>query len=567
MNRLKGFALGRKDKKDAAPDDDDSAGPNASRPKIGSAAWRRRLEESLLQKVGMSKAEKDENTGDLEDEVAKFRSTVVKLSQFAAKTDRMAEAASQLYDATAHFAMCYDGSDADEMTWGGVAAHATAADGDDTRYVVAAVLATDEQALLEALLRGWVSGGISATLEYSGRLANVIKHRENVALDYFARKRRFESAAASAAAKAGNAKLDDDLVQRRAKFEHSANEVRALTAYLGPLLRAFQDAAHAARQDVLRALAATRLVHLEDCAARLRPWAASLVDSQAADSGPAGTARELLRQVRASRTGGHAAPRPTAPHTTAFKTLAALVESPPRLSEYVAPQLGKGAMASPNAQQRASNSKVFNGAPLGAEAVAALEALLQRLESGGGLEREGLFRIPGSTEVVNDLKAQLDSASNSPQRVLRDAELDDVATLTKMWFRERSRDEPLVSASLNQKLRDASASYCDDAGFGASCLAALRLEDATRRHCLVQLLSFLHRVALNASQNMMTAENLAICFAPNVVLRNPDDAAALMDLQPSISLMERLVAAAPWIDGSASDLDDATTPPSPPPRP
>ena len=119
-----------------------------------------------------------------------------------------------------------------------------------------------------------------------------------------------------------------------------------------------------------------------------------------------------------------------------------------------------------------------------------------------------------------------------------------------------------MSASLNEALRAASQRCGDDnAQFArevASALAGCRdAEQPQSGACLLRLLALLADVNDNARANMMTAENLAICFAPNVLLRNPDDP-SMMDLQPSISLMERLVLTAhPIIQHFANTRHDA----------
>ena len=48
--------------------------------------------------------------------------------------------------------------------------------------------------------------------------------------------------------------------------------------------------------------------------------------------------------------------------------------------------------------------------------------------------------------------------------------------------------------------------------------------------CFYDLLAFLHDVQRGASSNMMTAENLAICFAPNVLLIDADSPSRNFDV-------------------------------------
>ena len=85
--------------------------------------------------------------------------------------------------------------------------------------------------------------------------------------------------------------------------------------------------------------------------------------------------------------------------------------------------------------------------------------------------------------------------------------------------------------------------------------------------CFYDLLAFLHDVQRGASSNMMTAENLAICFAPNVLLIDADSPSAMRDLQPAIAITERLILAAPLLLGDAQDTGAAASRPPPPPAP
>jgi len=58
-SKMKGLKMGFGKKRDKE-DEPDKDKPDKTTGGIGSSAWRRRLEESAMQKLGLSKAEKDE---------------------------------------------------------------------------------------------------------------------------------------------------------------------------------------------------------------------------------------------------------------------------------------------------------------------------------------------------------------------------------------------------------------------------------------------------------------------------------------------------------------------------
>ena len=65
----------------------------------------------------------------------------------------------------------------------------------------------------------------------------------------------------------------------------------------------------------------------------------------------------------------------------------------------------------------------------------------------------------------------------------------------------------------------------------------------SHQRCFVALLAFLYKISLQAETNKMTAENLAICFAPTI-LKPPEDCdpmTAMKNVQPAIKAITLLI--------------------------
>lgn len=496
-------------------------------PKIGLSTWRRRMEETVYQKLGWTKADMDENTGNLEDKEANFHAAVENLQQLYDQVERVRKASLALDDAYDVLSSSYSESSS--------SMDVSLAD---------AVRGREEGVMHTELIHGWVLHAIEEILQKTPRVLAVIKQRHDVLLDYFARKRKFDNVETKVKARDYSSKLDDNLTDRRAKFEHSKAAIRTVTEALKPLLETFDEVAKQCRTDTLRVLAVSLYACTDTRAQRLRPFQDSLGDESAAAL--------ALMSTSGDPHIGCSTRRPHAPPTDAFERLVTLLDTLPELPDYHSSALKGGGPASsslnsrrssPGAGSVSSNSagSVY-GAPLESihsPPVSALVAMLNELEERGGVDRQGIFRIPGNSDDVEALKVRLD-ANEPPREVLYQADLDDVATLTKMWFRERA-DPGFLEPQFQDALRDANSQYDDDAAFAQRVENVLCASNSPAAHCLTRLLDFLRTVSDNARVNMMTAENLAICFAPNILLRDPTDPAAMVGLQPAISLMERLI--------------------------
>ena len=89
---------------------------------------------------------------------------------------------------------------------------------------------------------------------------------------------------------------------------------------------------------------------------------------------------------------------------------------------------------------------------------------------------------------------------------------------------------------MNEALRAAAEACADDEVFAGQARELLDGVPVVR-----DLLSLLNAVARREADNAMTPENLAICWAPNVFVLDPNSAASVADLQPAIRIAARLV--------------------------
>ncbi|KAF1947265.1 Rho GTPase-like protein activator [Clathrospora elynae] len=134
-----------------------------------------------------------------------------------------------------------------------------------------------------------------------------------------------------------------------------------------------------------------------------------------------------------------------------------------------------------------------------------------------GLEVEGIYRIPGTSSHIQQMKALFDSDASqvdfrNPEAFQHD--VNSVAGLLKQFFRELP--DPLLT-------RDFYGKYID----------AARIDDETMRrdsmHALINalpdpnyatlraLILHLHRVQQSSEVNRMSTANLGICWAPSIM--------------------------------------------------
>lgn len=137
----------------------------------------------------------------------------------------------------------------------------------------------------------------------------------------------------------------------------------------------------------------------------------------------------------------------------------------------------------------------------------------------GGLETEGIFRLPGEIDKVNALKVQvedwdvIDASSTDPHVV---------CSLLKLWLREMA--DPILPAKLTDEILDAS----DD--FEKSIKVVEKLP-VSSQSTLLHLIRFLQTFAVEEVilKTRMDGANLAMVMAPNLFRPLSDDPRSLLD--------------------------------------
>ncbi|KAJ3082452.1 hypothetical protein HDU99_002620 [Rhizoclosmatium hyalinum] len=139
-----------------------------------------------------------------------------------------------------------------------------------------------------------------------------------------------------------------------------------------------------------------------------------------------------------------------------------------------------------------------------------------------GSQTEGIFRVPGDIDMVNDLRIRLERGKYDLKGIT-DPHVP--SSLLKLWLRELA--EPLIPANLYDD--------CIDIGREAMVLESQENVGALAYELLEEMPEINHRVALfmlkflkviadksNQTHTRMTHANIALVFAPNF-LRCPSD--------------------------------------------
>jgi len=178
---------------------------------------------------------------------------------------------------------------------------------------------------------------------------------------------------------------------------------------------------------------------------------------------------------------------------------------------------GFGGINDINARLNGSNDEyqACFGVPLTENTPNVIVEAIDYLDTHGGLETEGLFRVPGNQDVVQELRDRYNGGETGVFEQLG-CDAHDVAALIKRFLQDLP--ESLIPQTYYQKVVNAARAN-DDCESLSDVVG--EMPDAHMR-CLFALLKFLYRVARRADINKMTFTNLATCLSPTVV-RAPQD--------------------------------------------
>eukprot|EP01137_Pigoraptor_chileana_P032289 Opistho-2@21427 len=176
-----------------------------------------------------------------------------------------------------------------------------------------------------------------------------------------------------------------------------------------------------------------------------------------------------------------------------------------------------------------------------------VESCIGALERLNAREREGLFRISGGTNLINQYKAHFDNGED-PMRDIQDAEcVHAIAGVMKLYFRELP--DPLFTFETYDKfIACARIREYDQVVSGVR--ESLRLLPQVNYDTLEFLITYLYKVSQNHAQNKMHPPNLAIVFGPTL-LRPPatNMTAIITDAGHQGRLVELLIKECNWIFG------------------
>ena len=159
------------------------------------------------------------------------------------------------------------------------------------------------------------------------------------------------------------------------------------------------------------------------------------------------------------------------------------------------------------------------------------------------LTTEGLFRVPGSTATVNEMKAAYDQGKTGIFELVPGVDVHDVGTLLKLYLRELP--DPVFPANQYAGILAPVRQDRDAAlpGTVNSIIENVNAMPKVNRDAVVYLLAFLSQVSAQDDVNKMTSTNIARCFAPTVLkpAGEMNMGAMLNDVPVTIAVVKTLI--------------------------
>ena len=129
-----------------------------------------------------------------------------------------------------------------------------------------------------------------------------------------------------------------------------------------------------------------------------------------------------------------------------------------------------------------------------------------------GLDKEGIFRVPGNGKEINKLRKKIDQGEDVN---LEEAKTHTLANLLKLFFRELP--SPLLTYDLFREFMDTRALQPKPEQCIATMKEVVSRIPTMNQKALKYVVDFFSEVSQYQESNKMNAENLAIVFGPNLL--------------------------------------------------
>jgi len=170
-----------------------------------------------------------------------------------------------------------------------------------------------------------------------------------------------------------------------------------------------------------------------------------------------------------------------------------------------------------------------------------LVRVAEELEARNALVTPGLFRVSGDKHEVEQLVVRYSKGEIYDLSFIKDEHA--IAGLLKVFVREMS--QPLLTHEHYEEWLKIQAGRPDLAEQLAYVRSKLETLPPSNRELLKFLMLFLSRVASHQQINLMTPNNLAIVFAPNILRPSvPSNEKSVGDLRPMLYCVEFLISQA-----------------------
>ncbi|TPP63604.1 Beta-chimaerin, partial [Fasciola gigantica] len=167
---------------------------------------------------------------------------------------------------------------------------------------------------------------------------------------------------------------------------------------------------------------------------------------------------------------------------------------------------------------------------------------IEEIEGRGALEFEGLYRIPGNHERVDQVRAAFDKDSEAADiSVNRIPDVNIITSLIKSFLRQLP--VPLITYEAYTDFIDVirDEQMKDDERLNAIRKLLTRLPPA-HYESLRFFMQHIHKVAQHRDVNMMSAENLAIVLSPSLMTSSySDPISCMVGTRSEHALVERMI--------------------------